>query len=139
MVLIPIIEILFLLATLLIPSNTMEFTTKYEHGTQQEMTWTKQVDGRWRAAGDPKTEHGIWKVAGTSVEKEVRDKKYTNDLSPFVSLPSNRTWNTLPYLSARGKGIKVAVEENRIVLSQEPGGLLKHPAEIIWKTETKKK
>ena len=137
MSIIPIIEILFLLVTLLVPSNTTEFTIKYKYGTRDEMTWTKQADGRWRAAGDPKTEHGIWKVVGTSVEKEVKGKKYSSDLSPFVSLPSKKTWNTLSQLMVRGKGIKVVVEKNRIVLSQGSGGLLKHPAEIIWNNYNK--
>lgn len=137
MSILPIIEILFLLATLLVPNNATEFTIKYIQGTQEKMTWTKQADGCWRATGDPKTEHGIWKASVTSVEKEVGDKKYSNDLSPFVSLPLNITWNTLPQLRVRGKGIKVIVEKNRIVLSQESDGLLEHPAEITWKTKTK--
>ncbi len=120
MQLIPILHIIFYLATLLLPEGATRFTIS--SGYEPKLTWVREADGRWRAITATGREAGLWSVNGlvVSVTEQGTDSK--RDLSAFMKVATAADGQK--QVSIDGKAVTVISTTNRITFSQAEGGIL---------------
>jgi hypothetical protein len=118
--LIPVLHIIFYLATLLLPEGTTQFTIS--SGYEPKLTWVREVDGQWRAITATGREAGYWSVNSLVVSVTAQGTTTKTDISAFVNVATaagkQRT------ISLDGKTVTVISTTNRVTLSQAEGGLL---------------
>ena len=86
---IPLLPIIFYLATLFMPApnGTTKFTIS--SGYDQKITWARQSDGRWQATTDTGKDAGIWSINGLSVSVVEHGTTNQTDLSKFLKVDAS--------------------------------------------------
>ena len=82
MQLIPIVHIIFFLASLFLPNATTKFTIS--SGYEQKITWIRHTDGAWQATSEDGKDAGLWFINGFVVSVTKQGQTVKTDVSPFV-------------------------------------------------------
>lgn len=82
---IPLLPIIFYLATLFMPvPNATKFTIS--SGYDRKITWVRQADGTWHATTDAGKDAGVWSINGLSVSVVEHGITNQTDLSRFLNV-----------------------------------------------------
>jgi len=83
---IPLLHIIFYLATIFMPRPNE--TTKFviSSGYDQKITWVRQADGAWQATTDAGKDAGVWSINGLSVSVVEHGTTNQTDLSTFLKV-----------------------------------------------------
>jgi len=124
--LIPILQIIFCLATGVLPEGASRFTVS--SGYDPKLTWVRQADGQWRAYTATGKDAGVWSVDGLAVLETAKGTATRTDLSPFVRVTISASGQKTFFVN--GKVVLVNGATNRLILAQAEGGLLGKAVEI---------
>jgi hypothetical protein len=81
---IPLLQIIFCLAMLFMPSGAMKFTVS--SGDRQSVTWVHQADGAWQAKNSDGKDMGLWSLNGLVVSVTQQGQVAKTDVSEFVKV-----------------------------------------------------
>lgn len=118
--LIPILHIIFYLATLSLPEGATRFTIS--SGYEPKLTWVREADGRWRASTVTGGGAGVWSANGLVVSVTTQGATTKTDISTFIEVTTTASGQRT--ISLDGKAVTVIIATNRVTLSQAEGGLL---------------
>ena len=138
----PILHIIFYLATAFLPTGTAQFTVTT--GYAQKITWVRQADGAWQAATANGSNAGLWSEDGFVVSISSNGHTAKTDLSPFVKLA--------PIQGQSGKQVLVNDQLVKIFFTgvssdgknpnptsvsfaQDKGGIFAKPAVVTFSTK----
>lgn len=118
--LIPILHIIFYLATLSLPEGATRFTIS--SGYEPKLTWVREADGRWRVSTVTGGEAGVWSANNLVVSVTTQGATTKTDISTFIKVTTTASGQRT--ISLDGKAVTVIIATNRVTLSQAEGGLL---------------
>jgi hypothetical protein len=112
---IPLLQIIFYLATLFQPAGTTQFTATYP---EHKMTWTLQADG-WHGTADAGRDIGVWSVSGLSVSVTEHATAAKTDLSKLVKSETGDDHNKQVLVCERP--VTIFSTKSTVTFSQEKG------------------
>jgi hypothetical protein len=132
-----LIGIVFFLATVFVPVGTEQFTIQLD--AKSSVTWSKQVDGSWRAVEPPHNDGGVWKIEGTKVTLTGEGHSIPLNVAGLVKIPEKVDWTSIGEVmlvqESMGSPIIVQRDINTVTLSQKDGKLVKDRVIISWKSK----
>ena len=127
MVSIPMLQIIFYLAIMFSPTGTKSIAITA--GWNQQITWTLQKDGTWKAANATGDDMGAWSVNGAKVLIARDGDTAPTDLTGFVKEIAGPDWTRTA--TVEGKPLTISkTEDGRVTFSQEAGGLFEKAVTI---------
>jgi hypothetical protein len=129
----PILQIIFYLATLFMPSAATKFTISSGYGYDHKITWVRQTDGAWQATTDTGKDAGIWTVSGLSVSVVEHATTNTTDLSKFLKVENLADQKKQVLLDDRA--VVISSTNSMITFSQDKDSPLFEPAVITYWTK----
>jgi hypothetical protein len=138
---IPLLQIIFYLATVFVPAGTTQFTVFV--GNEAQMTWVRQADGAWRAM-EPNSDAtpqlvkrlqvSLWSVNGLQVSETVQANMQTNitktDLSQFIKIDTGA--DQKKQVSVNGRPVTISTNASTITFSQDKDGLFAKPVVVKY-------
>jgi hypothetical protein len=129
MISIPVLHIIFYLATLFLPTGTTKFTTSYP---EHKVTWTRQEDG-WHGTADLGQNIGIWSVSGLEVSVTEHTATAKTDLSKFIK--SDTSTDQKKQVSVDERPVTISSSESTITFSQDKDGIFAKPVVITYSSK----
>ena len=126
---IPLLHIIFYLATLFLPAGTTKFTATY---SEHKVTWIHQADG-WHGTADAGQDIGVWSVSGLSVSVTEHATATKTDLSKFIKSDTSDDHKKL--VSVGERPVTVASTASTITFSQDKDGIFAKPVVISFSTK----
>ena len=130
---IPILQIIFYLATLFMPNAATKFIISSGYGYDHKITWVRQTDGAWQATTDTGKDAGIWSVTGLSVSIVEHGTTNTTDLSTFLKVENPTDQKKQVLLG--GRAVVISSATSTITFSQDKASTLFEPAVITYWTK----
>ena len=125
---IPLIQILFLIAVNLVPADVPSFSI-VEDGTTK-IQFMRQKDGGWEV-NEPKEWCGTWRLDTTKVSITRADGGSETDLAQLLTIPANADWRTLKELDLGKTKVRIDRKPTGARITFKDGGKVKQH-EIQW-------
>ena len=126
---IPLLHIIFYLATLFLPTEATKFTASY---SEHKVTWIRQADG-WHGTADAGQDIGVWSVSGLSVSVTEPAATSKTDVSKFLNIDT--TPDQKKQVSVAKRPVTVSSTDSTITFSQDKGGLFGKPVVITYSSK----
>ena len=111
---IPLIEILFLIAVNLVPADIQSFSIQGADNGTNRTHFIRQTEGGWEVKA-PKSRSGTWRLDTTKVFNTRAAGGSETDLAQLLTIPTNPDWRTLKEVKS-GKTI--------IQIDRQPAGAI---------------
>lgn len=125
----PVLHILFYLATLFLPAGTTSFSVSY---AQHAAHWTLQDDG-WRGTVDTEQDIGLWTVDRLVVSVTDQGMTTPTDLSSFVQRNADKAGGARILIDQKPLG--VSSTSSTLTVSQAEDGVFATPAVITYSSK----
>ena len=131
MQMIPLLQIIFYLATLFLPAGTARFTLA--SGYDQKITWVRQADGAWRGTQEDGKDAGLWSVSGLVVSVTTQGKTEKTDVTQFVKVA--KTASQEKQVAVLDHPVTTTATASTLTFSQDKDGLLAKPVVLTIGTK----
>jgi len=127
---IPLLHIIFYLATLFLPNDTAKFTVS--SGYEQKVTWVRQAHGAWHATTDTGKDAGVWSVSGLAVSVVDRGTTNQTDLSKFIKVEDRAGQKKQALLGGRAVSTTLAAASITLSQDKDENAILFKPVVITY-------
>lgn len=131
---IPVLHIIFYLASLFMPAGTTGFAASYAEHTVE---WTLQDDG-WHGSVNREHDIGVWSVDGLVVSVIQQGDATETDLSPFIQ--QHETSEDAPQADTARilvdeRPVSLSWHDSTLTVSQDEDGAFSQPVVINYSSK----